>query len=533
MSDAPSNTTSEPPPAAPLLVLQNVSKSFGGVHALVDVSLSVKRGEVHAVVGENGAGKSTMMKIIAGAIAPTSGALQFEGRSSVLSGPRAAAEAGIAIVYQEPAFFGEMSVLENIYLGDELRTATGAMDWARMTAGAAEALQSIGLPAELLHRRMVELSIGTQQLVLIARSIHRKAKLLILDEPTAILSLSETETLFRAVRDLRARGVSILYISHRLAEIFQIADRISVLRDGRLVAAHEARDVTSDELVAAMTGRQIGADVYRARPFEDYPAVLEVHNLSRAGNYRDVSLRLRPGEVLALYGLVGAGRSELARAVFGELPHDSGTITFGGQPFMPRSNRDAVRRGLLYVPEDRRHQGLFPIRATRDNLSAGMLRSLAGLFGWIRPEREVSLALELMRQLSIKANSPAVPVSSLSGGNQQKVVLGRGLSHAPSVLMLDEPTHGIDVGTKTEIHRLIMELAGNGIAILLISSDLPEVLALADSVLVMHEGSAMDTMTRAEMTETRILRSALGLETAQSPDAPTSAQPNASLEAII
>jgi ABC-type sugar transport system ATPase subunit len=378
---------------------------------------------------------------------------------------------------------------------------------------------------------MVELAIGTQQLVLIARSIHRKAKLLILDEPTAILSLAETETLFRAVRELKTRGVSVLYISHRLAEIFQIADRISVLRDGRLVAAHTVGNVTADALVAAMTGRQLGADVYRARPFAGQPPLLEVRGLSRAGNYRDVSFQLRPGEVLALYGLVGAGRSEMARALFGEMPPDAGTVQYRGRTFAPHSNRDAIRQGILYVPEDRRHQGLFPIRATRDNLSAGVLRSLAGLLGWIRPQRETSLALEIMRQLSIKAGSPAAPVSSLSGGNQQKVVLGRGLSHDPAVLMLDEPTHGIDVGTKNEIHRLIMELAERGLAILLISSDLPEVLALADNVLVMHEGSVADRMSRSEMSETRILRSALGLEQAQESPGTAAAQLDAYLEA--
>lgn len=499
----------------PLLTLAQISKSFGGVHALTDVSLQVRRGEVHAVVGENGAGKSTMMKIIAGAISPTSGDLQFDGRPVVFHGPRAAAEAGIAIVYQEPAYFGELSVLENIYLGAELRTRLGAMDWGRMTSGAAEALQSIGLPASLLNKRMLELSIGTQQLVLIARSIHRKAKLLILDEPTAILSINETETLFRAIAELKAQGVSVLYISHRIVEIFQIADRISVLRDGRLVAAHEVGAVTADQLVAAMTGRPVSASVYRARSFAEQAPVLEVHRISRAGNYQDVSFDLRPGEVLGVYGLVGAGRSEMARAVFGELPLDQGEMRYRGVRYAPRTCQEAIERGILYVPEDRRHQGIFPIRSVSDNLTSGVLGRLSAALGWIQPRRERSLALELMHDLNVKASSPDAPVSSLSGGNQQKVVLGRGLSHRPSILLLDEPTHGIDVGTKTEIHRLVMQLAEQGLALLLISSDLPEVLALADNVLVMHEGNVMDYMPRSEMSETRILRSALGLGAAQ------------------
>ncbi len=502
----------------PLLVLEAISKTYGGVHALEDVSLRVLRGEVHAVVGENGAGKSTMMKIIAGSVEPSAGTLTFEGEPVTFSGPRAAADAGIAIAYQEPAFFGELSVLENIYLGAELRTGTGALDWGRMATGAANALRGMGLPTDILGTRMVELSIGTQQLVLIARSIHRNCKLLILDEPTAILSLSETEILFRLIRDLRERGVSILYISHRLAEIFQIADRISVLRDGKLVAAHAVDEVTTDELVADMTGRQFSSDVYRERIFADKAPAIEARALSRAGNYRDVSFVLRPGEVLGVYGLVGAGRSEFARAIFGELPPDSGAILFNGEEVTLHKPHDAIVRGVLYVAEDRRYQGLFPIRATRDNLSAGILQSLTSLFGIIRPQREESVALALMKQLSIKASSPQAPVSSLSGGNQQKVVLGRGLSHKPSVLMLDEPTHGIDIGTKTEIHRLIMELAEQGLAILLISSDLPEVLALADNLLVMHEGIVMDAMARADMSETRVLRSALGLEQSPTPE---------------
>jgi ABC-type sugar transport system ATPase subunit len=496
----------------PLLALHEITKTYGGVHALTEVSLQVHRGEVHAVVGENGAGKSTMMKIIAGAVSPTSGRMEYEGAEVSFRGPRDASQVGIAIVYQEPAYFPEMSVLENLYLGEELRTSIGALDWRRMTEGAAEALRAIGLPEQLLSRSMVELSIGTQQLVLIARSIHRNCKLLILDEPTAILSLAETEILFKAVRRLRERGVSVLYISHRIAEIFEIADRISVLRDGRLAAAYPIDNVSADEVVTAMTGRQILLDEYRPRDFADRPPLVEVRDLCRAGNYRNVSFALRPGEILGLYGLVGAGRSEVARAIYGELLPDSGEILVDGERVSFTTPQHAIARGVLYVAEDRRRQGLFPIRSTSDNLSAGVLGQLSTLLGWIAPARERSLALELMRQLNIKASSPMAPVSSLSGGNQQKVVLGRGLSHEPRILMLDEPTHGIDVGTKSEIHRLVNDLAERGLAILLISSDLPEVLALADNTLVLHEGHVVDSLTRSEMTEERILRSALGLE---------------------
>lgn len=497
----------------PLLALNHISKSFGGVQALTDVSLDVAPGEVHAIVGENGAGKSTMMKIIAGALLPTTGTLALAGQPVNFRTPHAAAAAGIAIVYQEPTFFRELSVIENIYLGDELRTKWGDLDWARMTAGAAVALERLGMSAAILGKPLLELSIGTQQLVLIARSIHKQARLLILDEPTAILSKSETGILFRSIRELKARGVSVLYISHRIAEIFQIADRISVLRDGRLVAQYAVADASEDKLVAAMTGRQLGADVYVPRPFATHAPLLEVKHLQRAGYYQDVSFTLRPGEVLGMYGLVGAGRSEVAQAIGGEMRPDSGTIMVRGQPIAPRSSHAASRFGIIYVPEDRRQQGLFPIRATRDNLSAGMLRAIATAGGIIRPQQEMALAHKAMRDLSIKASSPLAPVSSLSGGNQQKVLLGRGLSHGPAVLLLDEPTHGIDVGTKSEIHKLIMALAGQGISILMISSDLPEILALADNVLVMHEGNVTDYLPRAEASEERILRAALGLAT--------------------
>lgn len=502
----------------PLLVLRNLTKTYGGVQALRDASLEVQHGEVFAVVGENGAGKSTMMKIVAGAVFPTSGTMEVEGKPVTFSGPRDAADAGIAIVYQEPAFFSELSVVENIYLGSEIRTATGALDWGRMTDGAAEALEAIGLSSTILHSRMAELSVGAQQLVLIARSVHRNCKLLILDEPTAILSLSETNILFSAIRTLKQRGVSILYISHRLDEIFTIADRLCVLRDGQLIVTSDVDKIDADALITAMTGRKVSTDVYTERNIEVGAPILEVQNLTRAGNYRDISFSLHAGEVLGLYGLVGSGRSELARAVYGELLPDAGEIRYHGAQITPRRPQESIAKGILYVPEDRRSQGLFPIRSTSDNLTAGILRKLTRVLGIIDSGRERTVALDLMQQLRIKASSPEAPVSSLSGGNQQKVVLGRGLSHKPAVLMLDEPTHGIDVGTKTEIHRLIMELAQDGLAILLISSDLPEVLALADGVIVMREGSLVDTLGRDEMSEERILRSALGLgQTHQQP----------------
>lgn len=496
----------------PLLQLDHISKSFGGVQALRDVSLDFRPGEVHAVVGENGAGKSTMMKIIAGALQADSGTLTFDGQPIELRGPRDAVQLGIAIVYQEPIFFPEMTVLENFYLGDELKSSIGTLRWGQMAEDAADALQQMGLPVETLSQTMNEISLGTQQLVLIARGIHKQARLLILDEPTSILSQTETEKLFATIQRLREQGVCIAYISHRIPELFQITDRISVLRDGELIAQYGVGDVTQEDIITAMSGRKISTDVYRPRDYADRPPLLEVNDLARAGYYSRISFTLRPGEVLGLYGLVGAGRSEMARAIFGELPADSGSILYDGQPIDPQTSQDGFRRGIVYVPEDRRQQGLFPIRAIRDNLSAGLLKLVSGVGGLIQPGAELRLANEQMQRLNVKASSVLAFVSSLSGGNQQKVVLGRGLLHQPRLLILDEPTRGIDIGTKTEIHRLIMSLAEEGIAVLVISSDLPEVLAVADNVLVMRDGQLAGCLPRSEATESSILRLAIGVE---------------------
>jgi ABC-type sugar transport system ATPase subunit len=495
----------------PLLALENISKSFGGLQALQEIELTIFTGEVHAVLGENGAGKSTLMKIIAGALHPDTGKLVLDGKEVIFEGPRDASQVGIAIVYQEPSYFPELSVLENFYIGEEIISRFGTMDWDQMAEGATLALTKMGLSVDLLGKRMSELSIGTQQLVLIARGIHKKARVLILDEPTSILSQAETDILFSTIRELKKQGISILYISHRLSEIFQIADRITVLRDGKLVNQFSLSETTEEKLIQAMSGRQIATTLYQQRNFSDTKPILEVKNLTHYGLYQDVSFKLHRGEILGLYGLVGAGRSEVATTIFGELPADHGKIFLNEKEIKPASSKDAIKKSIIYMPEDRRIQGLFPIRSIQDNLSAGLLGSITGFLGTIRKDREVSMTSIQLQNLKIKTNNPGNPVTSLSGGNQQKVVLGRGLSHKPRILILDEPTRGIDVGTKNEIYKLIMELAGQGMAILLISSDLPEVLALADNFMIMHEGYVMANLSREEATEEAILRLALGL----------------------
>ncbi len=498
----------------PLLGMRGVTKNFGNTRALDNVSFDVYPGEIHTIVGENGAGKSTLMKMIAGVHSPDSGHLEMDGKKVEFHGTVDAARAGVSIVYQEPMFFPKLSVVENFYLGEELLTPSGALDWKRMTAEAADGMRRMGLPPGIVSRPMSELSIGTQQLTLIARGVHRKARLLLLDEPTSILSQAETDILFSMVAELKKQSVGILYISHRIQELFRIADTMTVLRDGKKIVTMPAVEATETSLVEAMSGRSVEFDNYVRREISPDP-ILSVKRLTRAGHYSDVSFTLRKSEILGVYGLVGAGRSEMARAVFGEMPADSGTIELDGKPFTPASAKAAFDSGVAYVPEDRRIQGLFMTRSIRDNMTAGLLSRLApgtSVRSIIDKATERDVAARTSERLSVKSAGIEAPANSLSGGNQQKVLLSRGILHEPRVLILDEPTRGIDVRTKSEVHRLIMELAGQGMSILLISSDLPEVLGLADSFVVMHEGRMSAKMSREEAGEQEILRLALGLE---------------------
>ena len=499
-------------PSNPILSLRDVSKSFGGVQALKDVTLSVCTGEIHAVVGENGAGKSTLMKIIAGALNPDAGTMEFSGSPVFLKGPKEAVERGVAIVYQEPTYFAELSVLENFYIGSELCRRGGILRWKSMAQDSSRALAQMGLPASLLSRRMSELSIGTQQLVLIAKGIHQQANVLILDEPTSILSRSETEILFRTLNHLRRSDIAVLYISHRLNEIFEISDVITVLRDGVNAAYLETAEATEEKLVRAMTGRVLDTATYQPRSHTAAEPLLRVNRLGTSGYFNDVSIQLYPGQIIGLYGLVGAGRTEMATAIVGELRRDTGSVHLGDEHFEPSGAGEAIKRGVVYLPEDRNTQGLFASRSVRDNLSAGLLGRLSRLMGVIDNRAEENITDKEIKELRIKSDSSKSRVSSLSGGNQQKVLLGRGLLQTPRVLILDEPTRGIDVGTKQEIHRLIAELASDGLGILLISSDITELFALSDNFLVMREGRIVGEFDRDEADEEIIIKLALALE---------------------
>ena len=476
----------------PLLCLQGIKKSYGAVRALQGVDFELRAGEVHALLGENGAGKSTLINVITGARAPDAGVIALDGK--VLTGltPATARTLGIACVHQQPALFAELTVAENIGLRLEAGGAWRRVDWRSRQSRAAELLQRIGaeFPAD---RTVRELSMPEQQLVEIACALGAGARLVIMDEPTASLTRREQERLYEIVRSLRAAGVGVVYISHRLEEIRALADRVTVLRDGVSVGTRAVAGVTEPELIKLMVGREV-ALTERAAGVAPGAVRLAVERLGcAAGGVRDVSFEIHAGEIFGLAGLVGAGRTELARTLFGLTPADAGRILVDGRERRIHSPGDAIAAGLAYVPEDRRRHGVILEMPIAQNMTMAVHgRLFPG--GWLRAGPELALAADYMRDLGIKAAGSDALGASLSGGNQQKVALARWLATKPRVLILDEPTQGVDVGAKGEIHRIIRRLAAEGLAVLLISSDLPEVLALSDRLGVMRGGRLADVL---------------------------------------
>lgn len=485
MAPAPASTS-------PLLSLHGIRKSYGAVQALRGVDFELRAGEVHALLGENGAGKSTLIKVVTGAHRPNAGEICVAGET--LSGLTAdtARARGIACIYQQPALFAELSVAENIGLRLEAGGAWRRVDWRARTARADGLLRRIG--AEFPAARAVrELSMPEQQLVEIACAVGAGARIVIMDEPTASLTCREQEKLHGIVRELRAAGAGIVYISHRLEEIFALADRVTVLRDGESVGTRDVAGVTEPELIRLMVGREVALTERVAGPAPG-PVRLAVEKLAcAASGVRDVSFELRAGEILGLAGLVGAGRTELARTLFGLTPADAGRIVVDGQERRIRSPREAIAAGLAYVPEDRRRHGIVLEMPVAHNMTMAVHHRLFP-GGWLRRGPELALATDYIRNFAVKAAGPEAPGASLSGGNQQKVALARWLATQPRVLILDEPTQGVDVGAKGEIHRLIRRLAAEGLAVLLISSDLPEVLAMSDRIGVMRGGRLVDIL---------------------------------------
>ena len=491
-----------------MLQVTGIAKAYAGVRALAGVSLEVRAGEVHALVGENGAGKSTLIRILTGAVQPDDGRMSFDGREVRHNDPRAARALGIAAIYQQPALFPTLTVEENIALALETGGSWRKVDWRARRRNATRLLAQTG--ADLDPRALAgSLSAPQQQMVEIARAMGAHARLLILDEPTAALNEREVETLFAAINGMRAGGVGVIYITHRLEELFVIADRVTVLRDGAVIATREIGEVDQTELIRMMVGREL-TDVFPKRVVPIGAVALEAKALGcRAAGLHDVNIHVRAGEILGIAGLVGSGRTQLAETLFGLSAADQGDVLLRGERVRIDSPLRAVALGIGHVPEDRRRHGVVLEMPVDANTTLACLASISR-FGFLRFATEQDIAARYVRDFSIKTPTLDAAVGDLSGGNQQKVALARWLATKPSVLILDEPTQGIDVGAKAEIHRLMVELAGRGLAIIMISSELPEILGMSDRIAVMRGGTIVATLDRTEATQAKILALALG-----------------------
>jgi ribose transport system ATP-binding protein len=508
VSAAPAHT-------APILEMRNVSKTFPGVRALNNVQLTVYPGEVHALMGENGAGKSTLMKVLAGAYPADPGAeIIIGGKPVHIDGPLSAKAHGIAIIYQELALSPNLTVAENIYLGREARRGV-AIDRTGMVAGCGDILKNLG--ATFGPRTLVsDLSIAERQMVEVARAIHAHSRILVMDEPTTALSSRETHRLFDLIRKLKAEGLAIIYISHRMAEVYELAERVSVLRDGGYVGTLTAHEVKPEAIVRMMVGRDLSSFYKKEHGggSTGRPA-LQVSGMSDGRRVKRASFVLHEGEVLGLAGLVGAGRTELARLLYGAEPHVAGSVKLEGQDVNFRTPSEAIAGGLVYLTEDRKAQGLFLDMTVSENVNLGVIQRDAGPLGWLDRGHARRRAVEAIKALNIRVPGPEFLVGGLSGGNQQKVLLSRLLETKPKVLILDEPTRGVDVGAKSEIYRIIDDLAKAGAAILVISSELPEIVGIADRVVVMREGETTGEVggnTGTPITEQSIMALATGVD---------------------
>ena len=488
-----------------MLTITNLSKAFPGVKALSGAQLDVRAGEIHALIGENGAGKSTLTKIIAGVYRPDEGQIEFDGEIAHWTSPGEAKAAGIHVIYQEFVLFPHMTVAENIFIGNERRGPLGFVDHAQTRRDATELLARLGV--ELDPGSIVaDLSVADQQMVEIAKAMVHKVKLLILDEPTAVISGKEVELLFQRLAALKADGVGIIYISHRLEEIFEICDRVTVLKDGQFVDCRDIGDVDRDALVSMMVGRDM-SELFppRQQTVGNGEIVLLARDISVFGRVCNASFTLRAGEVTALAGMVGSGRTELVLAIFGGLPMDSGEVEIGGTVYRQMTPSNAIRAGIGLLTEDRKGQGLAMLLDVAANITAANLATVSR-WGFMDQAREREIALEEIGSYRIACSGPQNPVMTMSGGNQQKVLVSRWARTCTKVLILDEPTRGVDVGAKAEIYRIMRELASKGIAVLMISSELPEVVGMADRVLVMREGEITGELVGEAITERDIMQ---------------------------
>ncbi len=495
--------------AETLLKLTGITKEFPGVLALNKVQLDIKEAEVLALVGENGAGKSTLIKILTGALGGWSGEILWKGKPLKVNHPWEAQQAGISTIYQELTLCPDITVAENVFLGREPKKH-GAIDWAKMNAMTAEVLEKLDVhvaPTEKVGR----LTVATQQLIEIARALTMNAQLIIMDEPTSSLSEHEVSTLMRIVKDLKANGISVLYISHKFNEIFEISDRISVLRDGEYIGTVNTEDAKLDDVLVMMVGRTVNIR-FKERTNKIGDVIFAVENLTTAGAFEDLSFELHEGEILGVSGLVGAGRTEMARAIFGIDKSDSGAITIGGKKLpMPRSPKEALKLGIGFLPEDRKEEGLVLLMSVQENSTLTALAKNRHNTV-IHSKQERSLVEEYVKKLTIKTPSIEQLTRNLSGGNQQKVVIAKWLASESKILIFDEPTRGIDVGAKAEIYDLMNELVAQGYGIIMISSELPEVIGMSDRILVMHEGRSAGIFEKDAVTPEEIMSYATGAD---------------------
>ncbi|WP_394992504.1 sugar ABC transporter ATP-binding protein [Emticicia sp.] len=493
-----------------ILQVQNLSKAFLGMKALDNIQFDLKKGEVHALMGENGAGKSTFMKILMGLLTPDSGEIIFEGEALKKYNVNEILHKGISMIHQEILVVPELTVAQNIFLGRE----SNYWNWLndnRINQKAQELLKSMGVNINA-QSKIKNLSIAEMQMVEIAKAISNNAKVIIMDEPTSALSDKEVSMLFKIIKDLKSKGVAIIYISHKMDEIYEITDRITILRDGKYIATKNTSELDKNELIALMVGREIESlfpvnNSIRVET-ECSPAVLSVQNLNKKGKFKDINFEVFAGEVLGIAGLMGAGRTEIARAIFGLDKFDSGEITLNGQRIKIKSPQDAIKKGIGYVSEDRKALGFIPALSVKENISLSSLADFSKAW-FVNATNEKEATTQLANDLKIKATSINQKVMNLSGGNQQKVVIGRVLLSSPSIIILDEPTRGIDVGAKFEIYKLIKQLTEKGVAIIMISSELPEILGMSDRILVLSKGKQTALLSKKEATQEKIMQYAV------------------------
>ena len=498
----------------PFIEYRSITKTFAGVTALDDVSFSINRGECHGLMGENGAGKSTLGKVLAGIHRPDSGTFLIGGKTRTLNSPADAAKAGVGMVHQELAFCPDLSLAENLSMGQYPKKWGLVVDKHAMSRRAEELLARIGVSLDV-SRTMRSLSTAQEQLVQIASAVGTGAEILVFDEPTSSLSQIDAENLFTLIDQLKARGVTIIYVSHRMPEVFRLCDRLTVLRDGKYVGTLNRAEATQDAVVRMMIGRSMEAYFPQHLSSEPGMPMLSVTNLSSPGKFRDVNFQVRAGEIVGFAGLVGAGRSEIAKAIFGLDPRATGSVSIEGKPMPLRNIREAMRRGIGLVPEDRKREGLVLMMGGRQNISLAMLPRMKRM-GLLDRSKERRVTEEYFAKLRVKTPSIESPVAGMSGGNQQKVALAKWLARGAKLLIVDEPTRGVDVGAKAAIHALIDDLARQGVAIILISSELPELMNLSTRVLVMRDGRLVGELPREQISQESVLRLMAGVETASS-----------------